>query len=215
VLWRPMRRRKAGFVSLILISVGVAFVLRHLLLWFFGPGHRRYDVDVFQVHEVFGLRIAQSQLVAVIGGAILMTAVGAVLAKTLLGKGMRALADSPELASVAGININRMVIYVWVLAGSLAGFAGVLQGLLLDSFTPNLGFQLLLPIFAAVILGGIGNPYGALLGGMVLGLTMELSTWSVFLGGVPPLYKPVIAFVVLIIVLLFRPEGILGKARTI
>ena len=126
---------------------------------------------------------------------------------------MRALADDPALASVAGVNVDRVVVYTWLLAGALAGLAGVLQGLVLASFTPNTGFQLLLPIFAAVVLGGIGSAYGALAGGLLLGVAMELSTWDVLGGGVDPVYKPVVAFVLLIAVLLVRPQGIFGKAR--
>jgi branched-subunit amino acid ABC-type transport system permease component len=83
------------------------------------------------------------------------------------------------------------------------------------SFTPQLGFTLLLPIFAAVVLGGIGSVYGALVGGLALGLVMELSTWPELGGGVNPTYKPVVAFAALIVVLLLRPQGLFGKARVV
>ena len=111
------------------------------------------------------------------------------------------------------MNVDRVVVYTWLLAGALAGLAGVLQGLVQASFTPNTGFQLLLPIFAAVVLGGIGSAYGALAGGLLLGVAMELSTWQELAGGVDPVYKPVVAFVLLIAVLLVRPQGLLGRAR--
>jgi branched-subunit amino acid ABC-type transport system permease component len=126
---------------------------------------------------------------------------------------MRALSDDRALASISGVNVDRVVVYTWLLAGALAGLAGVLQGLVQGSFTPNTGFQLLLPIFAAVVLGGIGSAYGALLGGLLLGVAMELSTWESLAGGVDPVYKPVVAFVLLIAVLLVRPQGLLGRAR--
>jgi branched-subunit amino acid ABC-type transport system permease component len=100
-------------------------------------------------------------------------------------------------------------------AGGLAGIAGLLQALVLNAFTPNFGFTLLLPIFAAVVLGGIGSAYGALVGGLVLGLVTEVSTWSALAGGAPPVYQPVVDFGVLILVLLIRPQGVFGKARVL
>jgi len=111
-----------------------------------------------------------------------------------------------------GIPVSRVIGLTWIVSGLLAGLAGVLAGLVEYSFDPNFGFQLLLPIFAAVVLGGIGSVYGALLGGLVLGVAMELSTWSGFAGGVNPTYKPVVAFVVLTLALLVRPQGLFGRA---
>ena len=108
-----------------------------------------------------------------------------------------------------------MVIFIWILVGILAGLCGVLGALIQSSFDANLGFNLLLPLFAAVIVGGVGSPYGALLGGLALGQVEEVSTWSGFFGGVNPIWKPAIAFMVLIVVLLWRPQGLLGRARTL
>jgi branched-subunit amino acid ABC-type transport system permease component len=128
---------------------------------------------------------------------------------------MRALADDRSLAAVAGIDVDRTVVLTWVVAGGLAGIAGLLQALILNAFTPNFGFALLLPIFAAVVLGGIGSAYGALVGGVALGLVMEVSTWSALAGGAPAVYKPVVAFGVLVLVLLLRPQGVFGRARVL
>src|SRR2546430_1839383 len=100
-------------------------------------------------------------------------------------------------------------------SGGLCGRAGVFAGLVQSSFDPNFGFQLLLPVFAAVVLGGIGSAYGALAGGLVLGLAMELSTWTSLLGGVNPVYKPVVAFGILIVALMVRPQGLFGRARVV
>jgi branched-subunit amino acid ABC-type transport system permease component len=91
----------------------------------------------------------------------------------------------------------------------------LLQALVLNAFTPNFGFALLLPVFAAVVLGGIGSAYGALVGGLTLGLVMEVSTWDALAGGAPPVYKPVVAFATLILVLLVRPQGVFGKVRVL
>ena len=104
--------------------------------------------------------------------------------------------------------------YTWILGAGLAGLGGVLLGLVQGSSSnPNMGFTLLLPIFAAVILGGVGSAYGSLVGGVGLGLAMEVLTWSALAGGVNPVYKPVVAFAILILALLVRPQGLFGKAR--
>jgi branched-subunit amino acid ABC-type transport system permease component len=128
---------------------------------------------------------------------------------------MRAVADDRALAAVAGIDTGRVIVLTWIVSGLLAGLAGVLAALVQSTFDPNFGFALLLPVFAAVVLGGIGSPYGALLGGFVLGVVTELSTWGGFFGGVNSVYKPVVAFAILIGVLLVRPQGLLGRARVV
>ncbi|HEX7100212.1 MAG TPA: branched-chain amino acid ABC transporter permease [Acidimicrobiia bacterium] len=213
VLWRPLRRRRAGMVGLLLSSIGVALVLRHVLFWVAGADPKQYPVDLMRVYEVGPFRLAQSQVLALPVAVVSILFVGWLFSRTAIGKQMRALSDDGALAAVAGIDVNRTIVVIWILSGALAGLAGVLQGLVQNSFNPNLGFQLLLPVFAAVILGGIGSAYGALAGGLVLGLVMEVSTWQGFLGGVPASYKQVVAFAVLILMLLLRPQGLLGKAR--
>jgi branched-subunit amino acid ABC-type transport system permease component len=212
-LWRPLRRKRAGIFSLFIAAIGLALVLRHAIFLAADAGPRRYDVDVFQVYEFGPIRLSQSQVIAVGIALAAIVLVGLMLARTGLGKAMRALSDNRSLAAVAGIDVDRTVVLTWVVAGGLAGVAGLLQGLILNSFTPNFGFTLLLPVFAAVVLGGIGSAYGALVGGLVLGLVTEVSTWSALAGGAPPVYKPVVAFSVLVLVLLLRPQGVLGRAR--
>jgi branched-subunit amino acid ABC-type transport system permease component len=215
VLWRPMRRRGAGFMSLFLCSIGLALVLRHVIFLVAGADPRAYLVDPFEVYAFGDVRLAGAQGVAVVIAAVAIVLVGLVLARTTLGRSMRAVSDDPALAAVSGVNVDRVVVATWLLAGALAGLAGILQGLVQFSFTPNMGFSLLLPIFAAVVLGGIGSAYGALLGGLALGLAMELSTWTSLHGGVDPVYKPVVAFALLVLVLLLRPQGLLGRARVL
>ncbi len=214
-LWRPLRRRGSGLIGLFIVSIGLALVLRNVILLVWGARPRRYDVDVFQVYELGPIRLSQSQLVVIVVASTAITLVGLMLARTRLGKGMRALADNRQLAAATGIDADRITTYTWLLAAGLAGLGGVLQGLLQNAFTPSMGFTLLLPIFAAVILGGVGSAYGALVGGLVLGLVMEVSTWSALAGGIPSVYKPVVAFAVLIGVLVLRPQGVLGRARTV
>jgi neutral amino acid transport system permease protein len=214
-LWRPLRRKQAGLFSLFIAAIGLALVLRHVIFLVADARPRRYGVDVFQVYEVGPIRLSQSQAVAVGIALSAIVLVGLMLARTGLGKAMRALADDRSLAAVAGIDVDRTVVVTWALAGGLAGVAGLLQALILNAFNPNFGSMLLLPVFAAVVLGGIGSAYGALVGGLVLGLVMEVSTWSALAGGAPPVYKPVVAFAVLIIVLLVRPQGVFGRVRVL
>jgi neutral amino acid transport system permease protein len=215
VLWRPLRARRAGFMSLFLASIGLALVLRQSLLLAAGPQPRSYRVDPFKVYVLGSVRLSQAQVItiAVATGTILL--LGVFLARTTLGQTMRALADDRALAAIAGVNVGRAITVTWILSGLLAGIAGVLSGLVESSFDPNFGFHLLLPIFAAVVLGGIGSAYGALAGGLALGLAMELSTWTTLFGGVNPVYKPVVAFVLLAAALLVRPQGLFGRARVV
>ena len=140
-------------------------------------------------------------------------AVALFLARTTVGKSMRAVADNRDLAAVSGIDVERMGTYVWLLAGALCGIGGIMFAAVQGTFDPNLGFQVLFLIFTTVVLGGIGSAYGALVGGFVLGLAMELSTWDGFFGGLEARFKPVLAFVALIGLLLYRPQGLFGKAR--
>jgi len=146
--------------------------------------------------------------VIVVGFATLI-ATGLMLRMTLLGKRMRALSDDLDLAETSGINTSRVILWTWVFAAGLAGLAGVFAGAL-TQLQPELGFELLLPIFAAVVLGGIGNAFGALAAGVVLGVVIE---WSTFF--VAPGLKLAVGFLILIIVLIIRPQGIFGQARAV
>ncbi len=215
VLWRPLRARRAGFMSLFLASIALALVLRQSLLLAAGPQPRAYRVDVYKVYVLGGVRLSQAQFVTIVVAAGAIAVIGLFLARTTLGRTMRALADDRALAAVAGVNVGRAIAWTWIVSGLLAGLAGVLAGLVQATFDPNFGFQLLLPIFAAVVLGGIGSAYGALAGGLVLGVAMELSTWSSLFGGIDPVYKPVVAFAVLAAALLVRPQGLFGRARVV
>jgi branched-subunit amino acid ABC-type transport system permease component len=213
VLWKPLRVRRAGFMSLFLASIGLALVLRQALLLFGGAQPRTYRVDPYRVFVLGSVRLSEAQVIAIAAAAATIVVVGLFLAYTTTGRVLRAMADDRALAAVAGIDVGRAIRVAWMIAGLLAGLAGVLAALVEYSFDPNFGFQLLLPVFAAVVLGGIGSAYGALAGGVVLGVAQEVSTWSGFAGGVNPVYKPVVAFAVLALALLVRPQGLLGHAR--
>jgi branched-subunit amino acid ABC-type transport system permease component len=213
VLWKPLRARRAGFMSLFLASIGLALVLRQLLLFVAGSGPKSYRVDPYRVFVLGSVRLSEAQVITIATAAATIVAVGLFLALTTTGRVLRAMADDRSLAAVSGIDVGRATRVAWIISGVLAGLAGVLAATVEYSFDPNFGFQLLLPVFAAVVLGGIGSAYGALAGGLALGLAQEVSTWSGFAGGVNPVYKPVVAFAVLAVALMIRPQGFFGQAR--
>ncbi len=209
VMWRPMRARGAGLLQLLLMSIGLAFIIRAAVQWFWSTEVRSLDVNVISTVQLLGLRIGRTQLIVIAVGFAVLIAVGLLLRYSLLGKQMRAIADDIELAETAGIDTTRVITYTWLFAGALAGLAGVLAAAVTE-LQPELGFELLLPIFAAVIIGGIGDPFGALAGGVVLGVVTEWSTMFI-----DSIWKTSIAFVVLVIVLVIRPQGIFGKAKSL
>lgn len=215
LLFRPLRSKGAGLLSKFFIAIGLALILRNVVSLVFGSNPQRFDIDAVKVYELGVVRLTLSQVIVIVSALIIIPLLGVMLAKTTVGRNMRAISDDNDLAAVAGVNVQRTIVYTWILSGGLAAFSGVLQGLVQNSFDPNMGFLLLLMIFAAVILGGVGSAYGALSAGLALGVIMDVATWSGFLGGLPTVYKPVIAFAVLILVLLVRPSGIFGKARVI
>ena len=211
LLLRPMRGK--GLTSIFIITVGLAFVIRNTLFIAFGAGARSFDVNQADVYVIGPIRASPGQAITIVVTTVAIGFVGWLLASTKIGRSMRAVAENSDLAAVTGVNTDRLATVTWLLAGCLAGLGGVCLGLVQGTFDANFGAYILFLIFTAVVLGGIGSAYGALAGGVVLGLAMEVSTWDGFAGGLDPRYKIVLAFVALIVLLLLRPEGIFGKAR--
>lgn len=209
VMWAPMRARGAGLLQLLIMSIGLAFLVRYGLQFFFGTDIFYYEFDRSATVDFLGLSLGLAQFASILVGLIVLVAIGLLLKFTLLGKQMRAVSDDLDLAETAGIDTTRVITYTWLLAGGAAGLAGGFAGAVLD-IRPELGFSLLLFIFAAVIVGGIGDVFGALAGGMLLGVVIEMSTLFI-----DSRYKAVIGFLVLILVLILRPQGIFGRARTV
>ena len=209
VMWGPMRARGAGMVQLLLMSLGLALVLRYGIQFVWSTELRQLDVNRTDTVQFLGLTIGRTNLIVIIVGFAVLIGTGMMLRATLLGKRMRALSDNLDLAETSGIDTSRVILWTWVFAAGFAGLAGVMAGAI-TQLQPELGFELLLPIFAAVVMGGIGNAYGALAGGVVLGLVIEWSTLFI-----DARWKTAIGFVVLILVLIVRPQGIFGKAKTV
>jgi len=202
LFYKPLRRM--GPTILLIASVGVALVLRHVIQFFWGAAPQVYQRGVERPWIVWGLRIRPVQAWILVMAVLLVVGVWLFLQKTKTGKAMRAMADNMDLAAVSGIDTERMIVWTWVLGASLAAAAGIMLGL--DTqLRPAMGWLMLLPLFAAAILGGLGNPYGAIAGGMIIALAQELST-LVF----NTAYKPAVSFVLMVLLLLLRPQGLFG-----
>jgi neutral amino acid transport system permease protein len=204
-LWRPLRRRKLGLFQLLVISIGLSLLLRHGIQLFFGGGRRRYTDFVIQERLTIGpFNINERDLWIMVISLVVLVAVALMLQRTRMGKAMRAVADNVDLAESSGIDVQRVLLFVWVLGAGLAATGGLLLGAT-ESVSYLMGFRLLLLMFAAIILGGLGTAYGAMVGALIIGLVTELSVvWF------SPELKLVFALLALIIVLLVRPQGILG-----
>ena len=202
LLWSTMRDRRATSTTLIIISIGLGLFIRNGIILIWGGSNRDYNVPVSPAKDILGLKIPQNQLI-VMGLAVLaILALHYLLQNTKIGKAMRAVADDIDLARVSGINVDQVVIWTWVIAGSLTALGGSMYGLI-TAVRPNMGWFLILPMFASVILGGIGNPYGAIAAALIIGVTQEAST--PLLGSQ---YKQGVALFIMILVLLIRPKGL-------
>jgi branched-chain amino acid transport system permease protein len=205
LLYAPLRSRKSSPVILAMASLGMALILRSLIYIIWGPQFLFYSQELRPAWELpLGVRLKPDQVCILVLTLVLVLLLYLFLQRTRLGKAMRATADNPQLAWVCGIDTGRVTAWTWVIGAALASAAGVLYGL--DAqLRPDMGWSFLLPLFAAVILGGIGSPLGALVGGIILGVAQQVSTAFLL-----PTYKPAVAFLLLIILLFVRPRGLFG-----
>lgn len=220
------KMREAPVLALIIASLGLSLSLRYLISAIWGPDPLGYSESLATPYRVFGAIITSTQII------ILSVALGAMIAfhvllhKTKLGKSMRALADDRALAQDRGINVERTISWVWFICGCFAGLGGVLMAWE-TALWPELGFGIIIPVFCAAILGGIGNVYGAVIGSFLIGLVENVGlavNWSSIIGllgisagegslYIPTEYKPAISFLVLVLVLILRPTGIMGSPK--
>ncbi|MBX0324672.1 branched-chain amino acid ABC transporter permease [Halomicroarcula sp. F13] len=216
----------AGSIELLITSIGIAFVYRAIIQIGFGADFTRYEVQTLRPIEAllpYGVRVTQHDVAIVLSALVLVGSLHTLLQYSDLGRKMRAMADNPDLARVSGIRTDRVKLWTWIIGAGLAGSGGVFLGLY-NQLSPRMGFNLLLLIFAAVILGGIGSVYGAMLGGFLIGMINQLTPVLTELGALLPLvpdsfgipigieYANAIAFVIMVAVLLVRPNGIAGEA---
>ena len=208
LVYRRLRAAGGSFFIFAIASLGMSIMLRAAIQLIWGPSNFRYTPGIHPAIEIFnGIKVKPDQFFIV--GVTVLAAVLLywLLYRTRFGKAMRATADNPGLAEASGIDTNRIRMGTWVVGGILAALAGVMLGLQAE-VRFDAGFRLLLPLFAAMILGGIGNPWGALLGGLTVGIAQEVSTQWINTG-----LKPGIPFVIVIVVLMLRPRGLFGQTR--
>ncbi|TDC80708.1 branched-chain amino acid ABC transporter permease [Actinomadura sp. 7K507] len=209
-IWRPLRRRGVALIQMFIVSIGLALLLRHGIQVWFGATAQPYNDYQIQDRLTWGPLSITPRDLAIIGISFaVLFLVGLGLQRTRIGKAMRAVSDNRDLAESSGIDVSRVILYVWMLAGGLAALGGVFYGVS-ENVSFNMGFRLLLLMFASVILGGLGTAYGAIAGSLVVGIVAQVSTlW------LPVELQNAWALVVLILVLLFRPQGILGRSERV
>jgi branched-subunit amino acid ABC-type transport system permease component len=204
VVFEKFRNRSA--IVLLVVSIGLSFILRNSIRIIWGSGTKRFDIPIEEAPTYFGINILPDQVAIILLSLGVLALTFVLLRKTDIGIAMRAASDDTDLARIRGVDTERLVLYVWLVGGLIAGIAGVMLGI--DSvLRPTMGFLTLIPIFAAVILGGIGDPVGAVVGGYAIGLLQELSVVVI-----PSEYKPLIGLLVLVVGLLTRPDGLFGEA---
>lgn len=209
-LWRPLRRRGTGVIAMMIISIGLSIFLRNVFQFFAGAQARNYSqYSAVQPWEVGPLLITPKEVAVVLVGLAMLVAVSLLLQYTRIGKATRAVADNPALAASSGINVERVISVVWIAGTALAGLSGGLLGLT-QGWDYQIGFKILLLVFAAVVLGGLGTIWGAMVGAFIIGMFIEVSTIVI-----PSELKFVGALFVLIIVLLIKPQGLLGRAQRV
>lgn len=207
------RLRKASPIVLLISGFGVALMIRAVVFALFGPTEQVYARGIQMPFVWNGLRVQWRHIWFVLAAAAIVLALHLFLTRTRTGKAMRAMSDNPDLARITGIPTGMVILVTWAISGALAAVAGTF--IAIDTqLNPNMGLNLLLPTFAAVILGGIGRPYGAILGGLVIGIAEEMSSLPIFGGQalLEPAYKTGVAFAILVLVLIFRPTGIFKSA---
>jgi len=176
IMWEPMRRAQTSTLQLFLVATGLALVLRYSVQFFAGSQVRTVGLDTISSVDLGPWHLGRLQLVVMLVGLATIVLAGIGLRYTRLGKEMRAVADNIALAEVTGIDTRRTIRVTWLVSGAMAALAGILYAASVGSINPNFGFTILLSLFAAAVLGGIGNAYGALAGGIVIGLSQEWAT---------------------------------------
>lgn len=210
ILWKPLRKRKTGLIAAMIVSIGLAIVLRYTIALIFGSGPKTYAQYAGQPGIALGpFNTTPKQLVLAAVAVVLIVGTVLWVQRSRIGKATRAVADNPALASATGIDVERVISVVWIVAAGLAAFAGVYLGMTQNSIW-NMGQRILLVLFAAVILGGLGTVYGAIVGAFVVGIFVQLTTLII-----PTEMKSVGALFLMIVILLIRPQGLLGRRERV
>ena len=209
-LWKPLRRRGSGLIAAMIVSIGFSILLRNVFQYFADADAHNYTQWTNPEPWVIGpISITPKDVGVLVLAAVVLVLVTLAVQYTRIGKATRAVADNTALSASSGINVDRVISVVWAVGAGLAGLSGVLLGMT-QGFDYQIGFKILLLVFAAVVLGGLGSVWGALVGSLIIGIFVEVSTLFI-----PAELKFVGALAVLILVLLFRPQGLLGRAERV
>jgi len=219
--FKPLRRFGASSLFMSLASLGLAFIIRAVVNLVWGPEIRYYSAAIQISRKLpLGIRVKPDEFFVVLCALTLVVLVYLFLKRTRMGKAMRAMSDNAVLAKASGVETNRVIMWTWIIAGALITVAGTLYGIQVQ-LRPIMGWHFLIPLFVAVIMGGVGSFWGAMIGGMVIGISEEMITGSIqnmfdamAIEANMSVYKPAVAFVLVVIILLLKPHGIFGKEES-
>ena len=213
ILFRPLRKGNVGNIAVLVVTIGLSIFIRHAYLLFATGKVQNFPLELQRRQTYLFFDMTPRNLKVLIIGILVMILIGLLLTYTKLGKAMRAVRDSEELSSVSGINSDNIILITWISSSMLAGLAGVFQAIIND-VRWNMGFLILLLIFAGTVLGGIGTSFGAMVGGLIIGILVQVSVGLPFMEGHTEA-KNAVALGIMIVILLFRPQGIFGQKERI
>ena len=213
ILFRPLRKGNVGNIAVLVVTIGLSIFIRHAYLLFATGKVQNFPLELQRRQTYLFFDMTPRNLKVLIIGILVMILIGLLLTYTKLGKAMRAVRDSEELSSVSGINSDNIILITWISSSMLAGLAGVFQATIND-VRWNMGFLILLLIFAGTVLGGIGTSFGAMVGGLIIGILVKVSVGLQFMEGHTEA-KNAVALGIMIVILLFRPQGIFGQKERI
>ena len=211
ILWQPLRRRGLGLTQLMIVTIGLSLAMQYSFQFLVGADTKRLVISNPTVREWGPITVTDRALIAMAISIVMLVAVAFVLLRTRIGRATRAVSDNPALAQASGIDTDKVIRLVWTVAMALAGLSGLLYALAVQNGVKwDTGLQILLLLFAAVTLGGLGTAFGALVGSLVIGLVVEVSPQFI-----PGDFKYAAALLILILLLLVRPQGLLGRAQRV
>ena len=212
-LFRPLRKSEVGNIAVLVVTIGLSIFFRHLYLLFATGRVQNFPLELERRQTYLFFDMTPRNFQVLIAGLLVMIFIGLFLSYTKIGKAMRAVRDSNELANVSGINSDNIILFTWIASSMLAGLAGIFQAIIND-VRYNMGFLILLLIFAGTVLGGIGTSFGAMVGGLLIGIFVRVSVALPFMEGHTEA-KNAVALAIMILILLFRPQGIFGQKERI
>jgi branched-chain amino acid transport system permease protein len=211
VMWQPLRRRGLGLTQLMIVTIGLSLAMQYSFQYFVGARTVRVLQNNPSIRTIGSITMTNQSLAAMAISIVVLAGVGFALLRTRIGRATRAVSDNPALAAASGIDVDKVIRLVWTVAMGLAGLSGLMYALVTNGIKWDSGLQILLLLFAAVTLGGLGTAFGALVGSIIIGLVVELSPVL----GMPGDFKYATALLILILLLLVRPQGLLGRAERV